>query len=282
MRRSAKKTASEHGFSFSSEKPKVIRNSAPRKESSVSIRVAIFEPTQMSCELMARALESSPYDIEVVATAVSAEMADVSALKDTNVVVIGTRLREGHLSGFTLLRRLTKASFDLNCILLVERDEQELVIEAFRSGAVGICERDQPYEQLCKCIVCVSKGQVWANSRQMRYILRALANGLPPLITDAKGQVLLSKREHEIVSKVAEGMKNREIAELLGVSEHTIKNHLFRVFERLGISSRAELILYLHGQRLKLDSSSVAADNHSNATESRDCAVQMGTNLKHK
>jgi DNA-binding NarL/FixJ family response regulator len=68
--------------------------------------------------------------------------------------------------------------------------------------------------------------------------------------------VLLSKREHEIVSKVAEGMKNREIAELLGVSEHTVKNHLFRVFERLGISSRAELILYLHGQRLKLDTRS--------------------------
>jgi DNA-binding NarL/FixJ family response regulator len=207
----------------------------------------------MSCELMARALESSPDDIEVIFTGVSAESASLAELKSTNVVVIGTRLREGHLSGFTLLRRLTKASRDLNCILLVDRDEPELVIEAFRSGAVGVCERDQSYEQLCKCIVCVSQGQVWANSQQMRYVLNALANGLPPLITDAKGQVLLSKREHEIVSKVAEGMKNREIAELLGVSEHTVKNHLFRVFERLGISSRAELILYLHGQRLNLE-----------------------------
>jgi DNA-binding NarL/FixJ family response regulator len=219
----------------------------------VSIRVAIFEATQMSGELMARALESSPDDIQVISTGVSAESASLPELKNTNVVVIGSRLREGHLSGFTLLRRLTKHSRDLNCILLVERDEPELVIEAFRSGAVGVCERDQSYEQLCKCIVCVSRGQVWANSQQMRRVLSALANGLPPLVTDAKGHVLLSKREHEIVSKVAEGMKNREIAELLGVSEHTVKNHLFRVFERLGISSRAELILYLHGQRLKLD-----------------------------
>jgi len=222
----------------------------------VSIRVAIFEATQMSCELMARALESSPDDIEVTSTGISAESANIAGLKNTNVVVIGTRLREGHLSGLTLLRRLTKASHDLNCVLLVERDEQELVIEAFRSGAVGVCERDQSYEQLCKCIVCVSRGEVWANSQQMRQILAALAHGLPPLVTDAKGRVLLSKREHEIVSKVAEGMKNREIAELLGVSEHTVKNHLFRVFERLGISSRAELILYLHGQRLKLDTRS--------------------------
>jgi len=219
----------------------------------VSIRVAIYEATQMSCELMARALEASPDDIEVVSTGVSAEFAGESQLKSPNVVVIGSRLQEGQLSGLSLLRRLTKANHDLNCVLLVDRDERELVIEAFRSGAVGVCERAQSYDQLVKCIICVSQGQVWANSQQMRYVLGALANGLPPLITDAKGQVLLSKREHEIVSKVAEGMKNREIAELLGVSEHTVKNHLFRIFERLGISSRAELILYLHGQRSKLD-----------------------------
>jgi hypothetical protein len=46
---------------------------------------------------------------------------------------------------------------------------------------------------------------------------------------------------------VAEGLKNREIAEVLSLSEHTVKNHLFRVFEKLGISNRAELILYLLG-----------------------------------
>ena len=55
-----------------------------------------------------------------------------------------------------------------------------------------------------------------------------------------------------MASKVAEGMRNREIAELLCVSEHTVKNHLFRIFERLGISSRAELIPYLHSQQTNL------------------------------
>jgi DNA-binding NarL/FixJ family response regulator len=94
----------------------------------------------------------------------------------------------------------------------------------------------------------VSEGQVWANSRQQRYILKALVEGLPPVLSDAKGQVLLSSREQEIVSKVAEGLKNRKIAELLQLSEHTVKNHLFRIFERLGISNRAELILYMYGQ----------------------------------
>ena len=222
---------------------------ATRRTPILSIRVAIFEATQMSCELMARALESSPYNLKVVSTGVSAQLASESQLNNPKVVVIGARLREGQLSGFTLLRRLSKSNRDLNCVMLVDQDERDLVIEAFRSGAVGVCERDQSYDQLCKCIVCVSQGQVWGTSQQMRYVLEALATGVPPFVTDAKGRLLLTKREHEIVSKVAEGMKNREIAALLGVSEHTVKNHLFRIFERLGISSRAELILYFHGQK---------------------------------
>jgi len=215
----------------------------------VKIRVAVYEATQMSGELMARALESSSHDIEVVSIGVSGEPKQESLLHAAKVVVIGSRLQGEQLSGLTLLRRLAKIYRDLNCVLLVDHSEPEIVIEAFRSGAVGVCERGQSYEQLCKCIVCVSRGQVWANSQQMRCVLGALSNGLPPFITDAKGQILLTKREHEIASKVAEGMKNREIADLLGVSENTVKNHLFRIFERLGISSRTELVLYLYGQR---------------------------------
>lgn len=213
------------------------------------IRVAVFEATQMSCELMLRALEASSYNISVVATGVASDSRDVSSLNDANVVVISSSLTDGPLAGLKLLRRLAKSNRELNCVLLLDRDERDLVIEAFRSGAVGVCARAQSYELLCKCIVCVHSGQVWASSHQVRHVLEAFTTGLPPFITDSKGQILLTNREHEIVSKVAEGMKNREIAELLQVSEHTIKNHLFRIFDRLGISSRAELILYLHKQR---------------------------------
>jgi DNA-binding NarL/FixJ family response regulator len=133
--------------------------------------------------------------------------------------------------------------------MLLDHDERDLVVEAFRSGAIGVCERSQSCETLCKCIHSVHRGQVWANSQQLRYLLEALSGGMPGRVTDVRGQVLLTQREGEVVSLVAEGLRNREIAEALKISEHTVKNHLFRVFERLGISSRAELILYLLGQR---------------------------------
>jgi len=64
-------------------------------------------------------------------------------------------------------------------------------------------------------------------------------------VTSATGRRLLAKREEEVVNLVAEGLTNRDIAQKLGISEHTVSNYLFRVYEKLGISSRVELVLYV-------------------------------------
>lgn len=213
------------------------------------IQVALFEPTQMACELLSHAIESSCDEIKVITTGVNSDFEHESALPQADVAVISLALKGDPVGGLTLLRRLVRERPKLNCVLLLDEDDRDTTIEAFRSGAVGVCDRDKSYSHLCKCIRCVSEGQVWANSHQCRHILETLVDGLPPFVTDSKGRFLLSSREQQIVSKVAEGMRNREIAELLHLSEHTIKNHLFRIFERLGISNRAELILYMHSQK---------------------------------
>lgn len=93
------------------------------------------------------------------------------------------------------------------------------------------------------------KGQIWANSHELQFILDALAEAAPLRLVDAKGVKLLTKREQEVVNLVAEGFKNSEISHNLSLSGHTVKNYLFRVFEKLGISSRSELILYALSQR---------------------------------
>ena len=67
---------------------------------------------------------------------------------------------------------------------------------------------------------------------------------------DANGLSLLSEREMEVVRSLAEGLTNREIAERLGLSQHTIKNYLFRVFDKLGVSNRLELALFAINHRL--------------------------------
>jgi DNA-binding NarL/FixJ family response regulator len=209
-------------------------------------RILLFEPTQMACELLSQGLERSTYRFTVVGTGTSAA---TEGTADADVAVISARLDEGHLAGFTLLRSLVKRYETLRCVMLLDQAERDLVVESFRSGAVGVCERSQPTKLLCKCIHSVQHGQIWANSQQLRYVLEAFVGRLPGRLADVKGQLLLTPREDEIVCLVAEGLKNREIAETLKLSEHTVKNHIFRIFEKLGISNRAELILYLVGNR---------------------------------
>jgi DNA-binding NarL/FixJ family response regulator len=90
----------------------------------------------------------------------------------------------------------------------------------------------------------VHEGQVWASSTELQFVLEALVDPLPIETRNLPSSRPLSKREEEIAHMVAEGFSNRQISERLDLSEHTIKNYLFRVFEKLGVSTRVELTLY--------------------------------------
>lgn len=131
-------------------------------------------------------------------------------------------------------------------IILLDRTDPELVVNAFRAGARGVYARSESdIGMLCKCIRRVAEGQVWADSTQLQYLLEAFSNSQPEgnAVKD-RGLLLLTAREEEVVRLVAEGMGNREIAQHLNLSEHTVKNYMFRIFEKLGFSNRVELVLY--------------------------------------
>ncbi len=137
-------------------------------------------------------------------------------------------------------------------ILLSESFDREVVIYAFRSGARGLfCFTESSFRSLCRCIQVVHRGEVWANAEQIDYLVE-LVSQVPSLrVVNACGTSLLTPREVQVVALVAEGLSNREVALELGLSEHTIKKYLFRIFDKLGISTRVELVLYAvaHGNQ---------------------------------
>jgi DNA-binding NarL/FixJ family response regulator len=209
------------------------------------VNVIVAEASEMYCQLVESAFRPRRFRVSVVASAVESVRA-VSLLKERepDVAIISAQLHEGPLAGFAVLRELRSLQSKTRAVMLLSSRERGLVVDAFRSGAHGVIFRDEPLETLSKCIHAVHQGQVWANSQHLGYLLEALAQVKPLRLQDARGADLLSKREEKVVRLVAEGLTNRQISVELGLSEHTIRNYLFKIFDKLGVSTRVELVLY--------------------------------------
>lgn len=227
------------------------------QESPISLLVA--EHSRMGCQLMETALRRSR-QITVTASVVeSAELTEAYRAVGPDVCMISSALKDGPTAGFRVAREVREMNRSAAIVMLLDAPERALVVEAFRSGARGILSRDDPFDLLQKCVQKVHEGQVWANSQQLGFLLESLLESTPHPITDAKGTTLLTNRELRLVQLVAEGRTNRDISQELHLSEHTVRNYLFRIFNKLGVSSRLELALYAINQK--------PSDTHSLAAE---------------
>jgi two-component system nitrate/nitrite response regulator NarL len=207
-----------------------------------TIRVLVVDDTRIHTQLLAEALRRDS-ELEVFSPpARTRELVDAIRQHRVKVVVLSSSLDEEPLRGFELLRELRASDPGLLAIMLLDSSKREAVLQAFRAGARGICSRHDSLETLSKCIRSVCGGQVWANSEQLSFAVEALAASPVVRAVDSNGLSLLSKREMDVVRSLAEGLTNREIAARLGLSQHTIKNYLFRVYDKLGVSSRLELL----------------------------------------
>jgi len=211
--------------------------------SGLRTRVLVADAVAMSCQLLVDALlRSKRFD----AAAASTPEQVVLALDrhQFDVVLMSTSFAQEPLDGLRFVSEIRDLYRDVSIVVLLDTIERNLVVEAFRCGAYGVFPRSDSFQALCKCILCVHEGQVWASSAELQFVLEALVNPLPIETRGLPSSRPLSKREDEIAHMVAEGFSNREISERLDLSEHTIKNYLFRVFEKLGVSTRVELTLY--------------------------------------
>ena len=224
----------------------IARNN--ERESLISVLVA--ESCALNCELMATALERDRSGLAVVASAtdINDVLSSYPAVSP-DVCIVAANLKDGVSSGFKATQELRSQFPDARVILLLDMEQSQAVVNAFRSGAAGIFSREESFEVLFKSIQRVHEGQLWLSNRQVQYLVDSLKD-FPSPITDARGTQLLTKREQGLVHLVAEGRTNKEISRELSLSEHTVRNYLFRIFNKLGTSNRLELALYAinHGQ----------------------------------
>lgn len=222
---------------------------SPGVESQISIVVS--DCSQMNSELLAGAL-SRVKDVLVLKCAINfVESLQAIVELRPDIAVVSVHLADGRYRGLEILRRSRELSVRTRCIVLMDDSEHEGVIDAFRAGARGVFKRSTPMHMLGRCIFAVHGGQIWATSADLEQVIGALEKAMPFRCVNAHQESLLTKREQELIPLVAHGLTNKDISVRLGVSEHTVKNHLFRIYEKLGISSRVELILYALSEHAK-------------------------------
>jgi len=221
---------------------------APQPEAKDSstpvIHLIIAVESRMDGQLFKKALERPRQRLKVVSCAVSKEEIAHSIERHAlDIALVSESLQDGHLTGFGILNELRTLSPRTRTIMLLKTNNPELVVDAFRAGARGVFCRTDSLHFLPKCIRVVHSGQIWASSKQLEHIMESLAKASPLTITPVSGRRPLTKREDGIVKLTVEGCSNREIANKLGLSEQTVGDHLVRIYEKLGIASRVELVL---------------------------------------
>jgi len=210
-----------------------------------SVTVLVSDASLMGCQLLADALRKSDQRFDVVACAInSRQIVEAAGEHEPDVAVISLNLKDGPFAGLKALRELRGSHPTVCSVMLLEQCERGLVVDSFRGGAKGVFCRTASFEALCKCIERVHQGQIWASSTELQIILTAFANAVPLRATTRQGESLLTRREGQVVNLVAQGLTNREISRELNLSEHTVKNYLFRIFDKLGVSGRVELVIH--------------------------------------
>jgi DNA-binding NarL/FixJ family response regulator len=214
-------------------------------QSTYAIRVLMVNLPVMLGQLLQGALESVP-DIEAVEP-----VNDIQHLMNArypiaaDILLLGSSKAENMYSALSILKSIPDCYQKANVIVLAQDPEYAEVLSFFRAGVRGIFgSADLRFELLCKCIRCVHQGQIWAKNELLSHLVSSLSDPKSTNVTDRHGRPLLTAREQQVLHSLADGLSNSELATVLKLSEHTIKNHLFRIYNKLGVSNRMEAVLY--------------------------------------
>jgi DNA-binding NarL/FixJ family response regulator len=193
-----------------------------------------------------RKLLSLEADMEIIGEAGDGrEVVGMVQRVDPDLVLLD--LRMPGLDGLSVLQQLQQSNRRTRVIVLTASEDKNEFVQAMKLGCSGIVQKQSAPELIVKSIRKVLAGEIWLDSQATAAVMRQLAAppaDVVPAASLGRECSPLSRREHEIVSLVAQGYTNKEMAQKLFISEQTVKNHLHNVFDKLGVSDRLELALY--------------------------------------
>lgn len=209
------------------------------------IRIAVLTDDRLFAAGLLRILEA---EADFLANEHPQGAASVSAAA-TDVLLVDSRM-DGAFEVCTAVKRASGAPI----ILFAAPEEDSWAPDALGAGARGILPRSAGAADLVHAVRVVHDGLIWARRRVIvAWLDRLTSTGGPPRNGGAVLEDRLSGREGEVVRHAAAGLGNREISHRLAISEATVKAHLTRIFQKLGLRSRGELAAAYHGIAVPAD-----------------------------
>lgn len=145
-----------------------------------------------------------------------------------------------------LIPELLAAAGQARVLVLTALRDSMVHQRAIRLGAMGLVLKDASPEMFLKAIEKVHTGEVWLNRSIMANVLARLVGVNHEIDFEASKIATLTRREREIIALIGEGLKNKQIAAKLFISEATVRHHFTSIFDKLGVSDRLELVIYAY------------------------------------
>lgn len=210
----------------------------------MAIRLMLADDHPIVLQGLKLLFEGQP-GFDVVAACASGDEAIDAAMRTAPDVAV-LDLRMGASNGLDVVRTLARRHARCRFVILTAVMRDEEVSEAVKLGVSGLVLKESSPDSLVECVREVAAGGQWIRHESF---VSALA-GAVRAQAEPSPQSTLTPRELEIVRLVAEGLRNREIGERLAITEGTVKVHLHKAYDKLGVDSRIELVLAAQYKRL--------------------------------
>ena len=167
----------------------------------------------------------------------------IKLLRQVKADVLLLDLSMPRYPGIQVLRQLASWPPTVRTIVLAAVIERAEMLEALRLGARGIVSKESSTQSLTTAIRSVMAGQYWIGQENVSNLVDAVRDVLPSRTSPKMANSSLTPREREVMEAIVGGRTNRDIANGFSISQQTVKHHITKIFEKLGVSNRVELAL---------------------------------------